>query len=156
MNDLTLNHDETVSKPPKLTGKYLKFADSVLAGENHTQATKMAGYTCKDLKRVGYRLSTHVHIKAYIAFHHALLAKEYEITTRDTVPYLRYARDSAMKCDDMNNMIKATTELAKIGGQYNEGQVSNDRPAFIGISINMGDKPSIDLIEKRGPEESDR
>lgn len=155
MNDLTLNPSKTPDKPPKLKPKHRKFADSVLAGENLTQSARMAGYKSKYLNNQAYDLSVLPCIKQYLDFHYAQLAKEYEITTRDTVPYLRHARDVSMKTDDMNNMIKATTELAKIGGQYNESQSINTRPAFVGISINMGDKPSIELIEKRGPEETD-
>lgn len=129
-------------KPPQLPPQRKRFADAFLAGKNQTQASIEAGYSTKTATVKASSLLTIVDIKEYIAFHQSELAKRNEIKLDEIVLGIREVIDKCKvsKPYQSAQLLKAYELLAKMGGFMKDQGIDPDsRPAFVGISINMGE-----------------
>lgn len=150
MNKLT-SKDQN---PPHLSPQRKRFADAILTGENQTQATVTAGYSLRSAYNQGDRLMKYDDIKAYIAFYQVEIARRNAITQDEIVSGIR---DVIVKLKDTNRTLSSATQLlkgyellAKMGGFLREQGIDPEqRPAFVGISINMGDG-KVDVKQTRG------
>ena len=148
MNELT----SIPIKPPQLPPQRKRFADAFLAGENQTQAALVAGYSSKGARNQGVRLITNARIEAYIAFHQSELAKRNEIKLDEIVLGIREVIDKCKVSRPYQSaqLLKAYELLAKMGGFMRDQGIDPDsRPAFVGISINMGEG-TVKMVSTRG------
>ncbi len=134
MNKLAINSVKT----PKLKPSYQAYADSILRCETQRQSALNAGFTTKTADTQANRMSKNVKVLAYIEYHRALLAEKNSVTLEDVVPTLRQIRDDN-KTKRPQVAVQACAELAKIGRLYTDEAFADSRPAFVGISINMGE-----------------
>ncbi len=135
MNNLTV-------KPPKLSPQRKRFADAYLSGSNQTQSAVTAGYAIRSAYNQGDRLMNYDDIKQYIAFHQSLIAERNRITQDEIVSGVRdvIARLKVAKPFQSVALLKGYELLAKMGGYLrDQGIDPEQRPAFVGISIHMGD-----------------
>lgn len=135
MNNLTV-------KPPKLPPQRKRFADAYLSGSNQTQSAVKAGYAIRSAYNQGDRLMNYDDIKEYIAFHQSLIAERNRITQDEIVSGVRevITRLKATKPYQSVPLLKGYELLAKMGGYLrDQGIDPEQRPAFVGISIHMGD-----------------
>lgn len=138
MNKLT----NSPAKPPQLPPQRKRFADAFLAGKNQTEASIEAGYSPNGARNQGVRLITNEGIEAYISYHQSELARRNEIKLDEIVLGIRGVIDKckASKPYQSAQLLKAYELLAKMGGFMREQGIDPDnRPAFVGISINMGE-----------------
>lgn len=138
MNKLT-----TIPKKlPQLSPRRKRFADAYLAGKNQTEASIEAGYSIKTATVKASSLLTIVDIREYIAFHQSELAKRNQIKLDEIVLGIREVIDKCKvsKPYQSAQLLKAYELLAKMGGfMKDQGIDADSRPAFVGISINMGE-----------------
>lgn len=126
------------AKPPKLKPRYQAYADSILRCQTQRQAALDAGFPTKRADVQAHRMSRNENIISYIGYHRSLLAEKNNVTLEDVVPTLRQIRDDN-KTKRPQVAVQACAELAKIGRLYTDQVGADSRPAFIGISINMGE-----------------
>ena len=161
-------------KPPKLPPQRKRFADAILAGTNQTQATIHAGYSSIRADQKGYSLMRIGDVIKYIAYHQLQIAERNRITQDEIVSGIREVitrlKASSARLKDASQassaapLLKSYELLAKMGGFLrDQGIDPEQRPAFVGISIHMGNgkidvthgngKPVIDvtnqLVEKK-------
>ena len=160
MNKLTKNS----SKIPTLSPMRQRFADAILSGMNQTQACIEAGYSAKSAKINSYRLKVNEGIQAYIAYKVAETAERNKISQDEIVRKTRQTIDRCMQTEPVLDkkgkqvfveteagefvaaytfqaaaVLKGLELLAKMGGYLREQGIAPDqRPAFTGLIINMG------------------
>lgn len=138
MNELT----NIPVKLPQLSPQRKRFADAFLAGMNQTEASIEAGYSTKTATVKASSLLTIVDIKAYISYHQSETAKRNEIKLDEIVLGIRevISKCKVSKPYQSAQLLKAYELLAKMGGFMRDQGIDPDsRPAFVGISINMGE-----------------
>ena len=93
----------------------------------------------------------HDGIKAYILFHQSETAKRNEIKLDEIVLGVREVIKTCKekKPYQATNLLKAYELLAKMGGYLrDQGVDPEQRPSFVGISINMG-KGTVEMMKDR-------
>ena len=165
MNKLT----SITPKLPELPPQRRRFADAIIQGTNQTQATIQAGYSVKCATTQAVRLLANDSVIAYIACHQLQIAERNRITQDEIVSGIRDVitrlKESSARLKDRNQassavpLLKSYELLAKMGGFLrDQGIDPEQRPAFVGISIQMGDgkvsvahgdnKPVIDVTHR--------
>lgn len=140
-------------KNTKIPPKHKRFADQYVVDYNGTQAAIRAGYNPKSAAQKASLLLTYQKIQSYITKIEENAAKELGITHRTILNDLKQIADT---CKDKNSdhyspgaATKALELLGKHLGTFDTKVTDLDkRPAFVGININMGDKPSIEMIRE--------
>ncbi len=157
--------EETLTKLEPLSVKYQLFADGVIEHGNITKAAKDAGYSERSAHVQGSRLMRHVKIKAYLAQISAIssaksgITQEYVLhTLKEMVErcmqkakvldkkgdqvYIETAAGDIVPAYTFNSAgaAKGLELLGKHLGTFEKDAAKEDeRPAFVGISINMGE-----------------
>lgn len=137
MNELVKNSPNLL----KLNPKQLRFAQEYVIDLNGKRATIEAGYSPKTAYSKSSQLLKIVKIKEYIASLEKETAKRNEIKLDEIVLGIRevISKCKASKPYQSAQLLKAYELLAKMGGYLREQGIDQDqRPAFVGISINMG------------------
>ena len=133
---------EKTAKPPKLTPQRKRFADAHLAGQNNTQAAVTAGYALRSAYNQADRLMNYDDVIEYIAFHEQQIAERNRITQDEIVSGIREVinRLQSIRPYQSVPLLKGYELLAKMGGFMREQGIDPEqRPAFIGINITIGD-----------------
>ncbi len=167
---------ESLTKIEPLTTKYQLFADAIIEHGNITKAAKDAGYSERSAHVQGSRLMKNDKIRAYLARIGEISAgnsgvnHEYVLSTlKEMVERcMQKAKVLDKKGDQIyietpeGNLVPAYTfnaaGVAKgceligkhLGTFEGDGDKKDQRPAFVGISINMGDG-TVKMIAGSGP-----
>lgn len=132
---------DKTANPPKLSPQRQRFADAFLTGSNQTQAAVTAGYALKSAYNQGDRLMKYDEVKVYIAFHQQQIAERNRITQDEIVSGVREVINMLKGIRPYQSvpLLKGYELLAKMGGYLrDQGIDPEQRPAFIGINITMG------------------
>ena len=170
--------DDTLTKPEPLSAKYQLFADGIIEHGNITKAAKDAGYSERSAHVQGSRLMKNVKIMTYLrqigeisagnsgVNHQYVLSTLKEMVERcmqkakvldkkgDQV-YIETAKGDIVPAYTFNaaGVAKGCELLGKHLGTFEgDGDKKDQRPAFVGISINMGDG-TVKMIAGTGPPE---
>lgn len=168
MNKLQQNLPKTPTKPLKVRlppPRQRKFVDRYLEIGNKTQAFIDAGYSKNGAQPSSCALLSKPIVKAYYEHRQAEIVASHKdifdsIVVRVNNATLKAERgrpvyDSKgapvmrngeqVYLDDTANALKGHELLAKLGGLADRPNNGEERPAFVGISINMGDNPSVQI-----------
>lgn len=148
-------------KLPKLKPKQLKFVMLYLKDGNATQAYKDAGYSANGAEASSSRMLGTTVIRSYIDRLQDAAQVEHKDILSTLMKRTNAATIQAEKDKDSANTFKGLDQLAKLGHMYDKANApGEDRPAFVGINIHMGNKPSVEIVrvpetkEKVPPEDS--
>lgn len=142
---------------PPLKREYEQVLALILAGEKPTSAYRQV-YECADstAKTSSSRLMANENFKLHLTRARAALAVSSKLSHGWVLDKLKgIVKDCLDKGKGFNPGV-ATRALELIGKHLGtfEPKVSDEhRPAFVGISINMGDKPSVQVIRAQ-PQQS--
>lgn len=143
MNKLSNNP----AKPPHLSPQRKRFADALLTCRNQTEAAIEAGYSKKTATVKASSLLAIVNVKEYIDFQQSEIAKRNEIKQDEIVLGIREVISKCKWPYQPAQLLKAYELLAKMGGYLrDQGIDPEQRPAFVGISINMG-KGTVEMMK---------
>jgi len=157
--------EETLTKPAPLSTKYQLFVDGIVEHGNITRAAKDAGYSERSAHVQGSRLMKHVKIRAYLAQINEISSAKAGVTQQYVITNLKEMVDRCMQharvLDKKGNQVYIETPsgdivpaytfnsagaakglelLGKHLGTFDKDAAKEDeRPAFVGISINMGE-----------------
>lgn len=133
-----------------LKQRYRLFAENYVMDRNASNAARIAGYSPKTAGAQGSRLLKHKAVKLYIAHLSGEATDEAKVDFKYVITRLK---DLATDHKDKNPSVslRALELLGKHIGMF-EPKIRDleERPAFVGININMGPKPSVDLLDKHG------
>lgn len=155
---------KALTKPEPLSTKYQLFADGIVEHGNITRAAKDAGYSERSAHVQGSRLMKNVKIKAYLAQVRDISSANSGITHEYVISTLKEMVERCMQhakvLDKKGQQVYIETGEGKLVPAYtfnaagaakglellgkNLGTFDKDaakedeRPAFVGISINMG------------------
>ena len=157
--------EETLTKQEPLSAKHQLFADGIIEHGHITRAAKDAGYSVHSAHVTGSRLMNHPKIKAYFAQINAIstaksgITHEYVLDTlkemvercmqkakvldkKGVQIYIEAADGKLVPAYTFNSAgaAKGLELLGKHLGTFDKDSAKEDeRPAFVGISINMGE-----------------
>ncbi len=160
---------KTVQTLPRLKPKQAKFLRLYLATGNATQSAIGAGYSAKTAQQGSSRMLSNNVIRSHLT----RLQDEAEAEHRDIFSsVIRRTNEITLKAErgqlvynvkgepvlvkgepvyraDQATALKGLDQLSKLGNLYDKTTGPGEqRPAFVGISINMGDKPSVTVIRE--------
>lgn len=156
---------EDLTKLERLPKRYQLFADGIIEHGHITKAARDAGYAERSAHVQGSRLMKHVKIKAYLAQVSAIssantgVSNEYVISTlkemvercmqkakvldkKGDQVYIETASGDVVPAYTFNSAgaAKGLELIGKHLGTFDKDKAKEDeRPAFVGISINMGE-----------------
>ena len=144
--------EDSDKKQTSLTPKQIRFCKEYVKDLNATQASIRAGYSPNGANVGASRMLAKPSLQTYIAHLEDNVAKELGISHRYVLQKIKDGLD--MCKDNPSAMFKGLELLGKHLGTFDKDKAElEDRPAFVGIQINMGPKPSVELIHKEGPPE---
>lgn len=134
----------------KLPKNHLKFALAYLEDGNATKAAIGAGYTPNSAHVTGSRLLKNVKIRAYLEHARRELEENIGLSSKWVLDKLKEVVEECTKPGRTYNPAAANKALELIGkhlGTFEPDAKEDDkRPAFVGITLIMGPKPSVELI----------
>lgn len=146
MNKLSVNtpkHPASLSKTPKITPKLKRYCKEYVIDHNQTQAAIRAGYSPKSAQQVASKNMSKDVVSSLIAELEKKAADDLGITHRYVLGGVKgSAEDNKSKNPSVS--LKAFELMGDHIGTFKDELHSEDRPMFVGISINVGGQP-IDL-----------
>lgn len=129
--------------------KELKFLKLYLETANPAQSYINAGYSPKGAEANSSRMIKKDFIRSYLDHLVDEAQAEHQDIFSSLIKRTNALVHSAEREGDKANALKGIDQLAKLGHMYDKANApGEDRPAFVGISIHMGDKPSVEVIRK--------
>lgn len=141
------NTQELSENPVDLTPKQLQFAKEYVIDHNGAAAAVRAGYSVKSANVQASRLLTRDNIRSHIGSLEQSAAHDLGITHRTILSDIKAGIEQCKKDDNAMGVFKGCELLGKHLGTF-EPKVRDleQRPAFVGININMGPKPSVEIL----------
>ncbi len=144
---LTENSPSSPPVPLKIKPKHIKFAQEYVKDLNQKQAAIRAGYSKNSAEVQGSKLIRITNVKAYIAQLQENVARELGIDHRYVLQSAKDGLELAIKDKNVMGILKGSELLGKRLGTFEPKiREMDQRPAFVGININMGDKPSLEIL----------
>ena len=158
---------KTVQTLPRLKPKQAKFLRLYLATGNATQSAIGAGYSAKTAQQGSSRMLSNRVIRSHLTrlqdeaedehrdIFSSVIKRTNEITLKAERGQPVYnakgepvlVKGEPVYREDQANALKGLEQLSKLGNLYDKTKGPGEqRPAFVGISINMGDKPSVKIL----------
>ena len=130
--------------------KHKLFAEHYALEQNATKSAIGAGYSRKGATTQGYRLLKNDDVKAYIGQLLGEVKEKFKLSHDYIIERLKAIAEQNKKTNP-SVAVRALELLGKHLGMF-EPKVRDleERPAFVGININFGPKPSVDYLDKDG------
>ena len=126
------------------------FAEHYAIDQNATKSAIGAGYSVKGAGTQGNRLLKKDEVRLYIERLLNPIKEKFKLSHEYVIDRLKRLAEANEK-NNPSVAVRALELLGKHLGTFEHNlRDLEDRPVFVGISINMGDKPGVKMVRKNG------